>query len=391
MNQPDSADASSLERHARELQIVNEIAQALNRIVDLNEALRTTLARVAALLNLDAGWIWLFNEQTGQPFLAAAQSLPPALADTPSRMEGWCWCLESFRDGDMAHAANINVITCSRLKNRVDGTDGLRYHASIPLLAHGRKLGVLNVASADWCELSADDLRLLYIVGDLLGIAIERARLFQDSVELGAAIERNRLAREIHDTLAQGLSAITLQLETADALIDATGEPQRVQAVVREAIALARRNLDEARRSVYNLRAAPLEGRTLVAAVTEAAHAVAAHTAAEVQFTFVGEHQPLPAAVEAGLYRVAQEALANVERHAQARAFWVKLLATPRRIELVVKDNGRGFEPDQVRQDRYGLLGMHERVRLLGGELSIESAPGRGTKVYASVPLEPGA
>jgi two-component system NarL family sensor kinase len=383
--------AVGLERHARELQIVNEIAQALNRTVDLHAALHTTLARVAALLHLHAGWVWLFNEQTGQPFLAAAQNLPPALADTPSRMEGWCWCLESFRDGDMADAANINVITCSRLKNLVDGTDGLRYHASIPLLAHGRKLGVLNVASVDWCGLSADDLRLLYTVGDMLGIAIERARLFQASAELGAATERNRLAREMHDTLAQGLSAITLQLETADALLDGTGDPPRVQAIVREAIVLARRTLDEARRSVLDLRAAPLEGRTLAAAVEEAARAAAARTGSRARFRFVGEHQPLPAAVEAGLYRVAQEALANVERHAGARTLWVKLLATPQRVELVVKDDGRGFDPDQVSQGRYGLLGMQERVRLLGGELSLASAPGQGTQVYARVPLEPEA
>ncbi len=100
-----------------------------------------------------------------------------------------------------------NVVTCSRLKNLVDGTDGLRYHASIPLYAHGKQLGVLNVASTDWRELSQEDLQLLYTVGDLLGIAVERARLFARSAHLGALEERNRLARELHDTLAQGLTA----------------------------------------------------------------------------------------------------------------------------------------------------------------------------------------
>src|SRR4029079_12064962 len=101
--------------------------------------------------------------------------------------------------GDLAGAANVNVITCSRLSGLVDGTDGLRYHASIPLYAHGKPLGVLNVASTDWRELSEADLRLLYTVGDLLSIAVERARLFARSVQVGALEERKRPDRDIQE------------------------------------------------------------------------------------------------------------------------------------------------------------------------------------------------
>ena len=91
--------------------------------------------------------------------------------------------------------ANINVVTCSRLWEFVDGTDGLRYHTSVPLYAsHGKKLGVLNVADTDWRELSADDLRLLHTIGDLLSITIERARLFARSRQIGISEERGRLA-----------------------------------------------------------------------------------------------------------------------------------------------------------------------------------------------------
>src|SRR5439155_15072077 len=134
----------------------------------------------------------------------------------PRRMTGSCYCLDTYRKGDLQGAANVNVVACSRLEALVDGTNGLAYHASVPLYAHGKRVGVLNVASPDWRELSAEELRILYTVGDLLSIAVERARLFAKSTQLGAAEERNRLAREIHDTLAQGLSAISLQLETAD-------------------------------------------------------------------------------------------------------------------------------------------------------------------------------
>ena len=134
---------------------------------------------------------------------------------------GYCYCLDTYKRGDLEGAANVNVLTCSRLDGLVDGTDGLRYHASIPLYAQEKKLGVMNVASPGWRSLSPEDLQLLYTIGDLLSISVERAELFARSTRLGAVEERNRLAREIHDTLAQGLTATALQLESADALLDA--------------------------------------------------------------------------------------------------------------------------------------------------------------------------
>lgn len=92
----------------------------------------------------------IVSELTGESYVAAAQNRPPALANNLHRMEGHCYCLDTYRAGDREGAANVNVVTCSRLKGLVAGTGGLRYHASIPLYAHGKKLGVLNVASTDW-------------------------------------------------------------------------------------------------------------------------------------------------------------------------------------------------------------------------------------------------
>lgn len=375
------------DRLNRELTIINAIAQALNRSVDLDEALRATLAQVAALLDLHTGWIWLLNEGTGEWYLAAAQELPPALADDPIRMEGSCYCLDSYEEGDLNGAANINVITCTRLAGLMAGTGGLRYHASIPLYAHGKELGVLNVASRDWRQLSPDDLRLLYTVGDMLGIAVERARLFAASIQLGALEERNRIAREIHDTLAQGLSAIALHLETTDALLATGSQLDRAQRSVQQALKLARANLDEARRSVHDLRAAPLEGRTLAAALEELVAEARAKCNVQIEFSPVGANRPLPVAVETGLYRVAQEALNNVHSHAQASYVEVQLVITPAHVRLTVADNGRGFDEQSIVHNRYGITGMNERINLLGGKLFLHSAPGQGTTVAVEVPL----
>jgi two-component system NarL family sensor kinase len=218
------SSTEKLKQRNWELSVLNAIAESLNREVDLSRALKITLSQVVELFNLKTGWVWLLREGSEEPYLAASLSLPPALEENPREMEGWCTCLTSYVEGDLDGAANVNVITCSRLSGLVDGTDGLRYHSSVPLYApQGKRLGILNVVSGDWRELSQDDLRLLYTIGDLLSIAIERARLFEQSAEFGAAQERNRLARDIHDTLAQGLAAITLQLETAELLMKSEG------------------------------------------------------------------------------------------------------------------------------------------------------------------------
>lgn len=372
----------------RELVILNAIAQALNRSVDLDQALQAALAQVAVLLDLRTGWIWLLHEETGNSYLAAAQNLPPALADNPHRMEGSCYCLDTYQAGDLDGAANINVVTCSRLWGLVDGTEGLRYHASIPLYAHEKQLGVLNVASADWRELSPEDLRLLHTVGDLLSIAIERARLFARSVQLGAAEERNRLAREIHDTLAQGLTAIALHLETADALLETSADAEQVKEMVRRALTTTRANLEEARRSVLDLRAAPLEGRSLGEALVRLAGDWEAQTDVPLEFEMVGGQRPLPLRLEVSLYRIAQEALTNIARHANARHVTLGLVTTPDQVRLRVEDDGQGFDPSLVPKGRYGLIGLSERSKLLGGVLKLESSPGAGTRVEVLVPLD---
>ncbi|HEX8997829.1 MAG TPA: GAF domain-containing sensor histidine kinase [Ktedonobacterales bacterium] len=386
-SQAHTSSAEQLRRRNRELSILSAIAGALNQSVELDQALRAALAQVATLLNLRTGWIWLLDEESGESYLAAAQNLPPALSANPQRMEGRCYCLDTFRAGDLEGAANVNVVTCSRLRGLVDGTDGLRYHASIPLYAQEKKLGVLNVASPDWQELSQDDLILLHAIGDLLGIAIERARLFTRSAQLGALEERNRLAREIHDTLAQGLAAVTLQLESVDALLDAGADPAQMRSGVRQALALTRANLEEARRSVLDLRAAPLEGQSLVKALQSLARQTRLRQGRRVTFEVIGAGRPLPVRIEVGIYRIAQEALTNIRRHAHATRAQLSLTMTPEEVRCVIDDDGDGFDPANIPHDRYGLRGMSERARLLGGELRVATCPGEGSHIEVIVPL----
>ena len=398
-NQSNQQEATSLLRGNRELAILYEIASYLNHKVDVREALQEVLARVTELLSLQTSWLWLLSEQ-GEPVLAASQALPPYLADHPERMTGSCLCLDTFLCGDLEGASNVDVLRCSRLKSAERDSDpsalGLRFHASVPIYAGDTPLGVLNVASKDWRELQEKELQLLHIISDQIGLAIQRARLSADHTQSAARLatieERNRLAREIHDTLAQGLAAITLQLETADALT--TLHPQRAQEAVQRALRLARSNLEEARRSVMDLRAAPLQGHALPEAL--AALIAREYQQPEQGFTIEYSYHPtqnfpaLPARIEVGLYRIAQEALSNASKHAKAQHIEITLQAEEQWVCLVVQDDGQGFDPANVAQQssagHFGLIGMGERVKLLGGSIRIQSEPGTGTCIEVSVP-----
>jgi two-component system NarL family sensor kinase len=380
-----------LKKRNRELFILNRIAETLNHAVDLNHALESILRQVADLLGLGTGWIFMVDEETNKFYPAASLNLPPALAERPGRLRGTCYCLDTYLDGDLEGAANVNIITCSRLEDLAEeSTHGLLYHASIPLYAQdkGKKLGVLNVATKDWRKLNEEELRLLYTIGDLLSITIERARLFQRSIKLGAVEERNRIAREIHDTLAQGLAGIALKLETADSLMDMNSSPDEVQTIVRHALDLTRANLEEARRSVMDLRAAPLEERNLIDAVQNLISKWNKQTDISFSFDIIGEVRPLPSRIETALYRVIQESLTNIGRHAEASRVEIRIGFTDNEIRLVIEDDGIGFDLEKLTEGHYGVIGMNERVKLLGGKLDLTSCPGFGTTVGVKVPLE---
>ncbi|SRR6266487_599970 len=389
-------ETTSLLGRNRDLAVLYAIAGYLNHQIDVHEALQEVLAKVTEMLGLRTGWVWLLNEQ-GSPYPAASQALPPYLADHPERMTGSCLCLDTFLSGGMEKAANIDVLRCSRLKNAERDSDpsalGLRFHASIPIYAGDTPIGVFNVASEDWRGLQVEELQLLHIISDQIGLAVQRARLSADHTRAAARLatieERNRLAREIHDTLAQGLAAITLQLEAADAL--AASRPQRAHLAVQRALSLARNNLEEARRSVMDLRAAPLQGYTLPEALALLSNGADHHTEQTlVRFTYNPETNfpTLPGRVETSLYRIAQEALTNALRHANAQYIEMTLTATEQIINLVIQDDGNGFDPDTVTQTsgHFGLTGMTERARLLNGTTCIQSEPGTGTRIDVRVP-----
>ncbi|WP_406062336.1 sensor histidine kinase [Streptomyces sp. NBC_01077] len=216
-----------------------------------------------------------------------------------------------------------------------------------------------------------------------------QAQLLLQAREAGVADERRRLAAEIHDTIAQGLTGVVTQLQAASA---AAPDTERAEAHLRRAADLARHSLGEARRSVRNLSPVALEHDALPEALRKTVADWAERTGVDARFTVTGTEEPLHGEVAATLLRIAQEALSNAARHSGAGRAGVTLSYMGDEITLDVRDDGRGFDP-LARPERsgegggFGLGGMRARAARLAGSVTVETAPGEGTAVSARVPL----
>ena len=210
-----------------------------------------------------------------------------------------------------------------------------------------------------------------------------QAELAQLSHEAGTLAERQRLAGEIHDTIAQGLTSIVMLLQAADTEVDS--DPPEARRHLGLAAQTAREGLAEARAMVAALAPAQLEGAPLHEALGRLTDRIGAELAIESRFEVCGPARPLPATAEVVLLRAAQEALANVRKHARAADVLVVLSYEPHTVRLNVRDDGAGFDPDRV-TGGYGLRGMRTRVRQVGGSLDVTSGDGAGTVVRVEVP-----
>jgi signal transduction histidine kinase len=217
--------------------------------------------------------------------------------------------------------------------------------------------------------------------------ALEKAnrqlRGYAATVEhLATSRERVRLARDMHDTLAHSLSAVVVQLEAVEALQETNPVAAREQLV--KVQRQARSGLGEARRAIQNLRSAPVEELGLAEAIEQLVRRFGHRNGVAVDWRLEGEPAPLLPVQANALYRIVEEALSNVERHAEARQVTVRL-GYQHGVTLTVRDDGRGFDLGAVDADRYGLLGIHERAALIGADVTVDSAPNEGTTLRVQI------
>lgn len=247
-----------------------------------------------------------------------------------------------------------------------------------------REAEIAAERAATITQLEQANARLEQALAENAGL---HAQLLVQAREAGVADERRRLAAEIHDTIAQGLTGIIAQLQ----VVTATSDEELAREHLARAATLARHSLGEARRSVHNLGPAALDHDTLTEALKKTVGAWSERTGVEARFTVTGTEEPLHDEVAATLLRIAQEALANTAKHAAAHRAGVTLSYMGDEITLDVRDDGRGFDPLVLRPrsgaNGFGLDGMRARAERIAGTVTVESEEGGGTAVSARVPL----
>ncbi len=217
-----------------------------------------------------------------------------------------------------------------------------------------------------------------------LEAAHQRLRRHAATVEqLAISRERNRVARDLHDTLAHTLSALIVQLEALRMLL--VHDLEAAPAAVDDLTGQARRGLEESRRAILALRSGPVETMGLSGALRETLQAFQARTGVQSHLTIAGQEPDLTTEEAQTLFRIAEEALSNVERHAVASRVDLRLACGADRIDLVIQDDGVGFDLATVNAEHYGLTGMRERAAIIGASLDIRSGPGGGTEVWCTL------
>jgi len=294
------------------------------------------------------------------------------------------------------------ILACLHLSREMLEREGLRCHASIPLKAKNRVLGIMNLALVGDQGFGERNLQLLTSIGHQIAIAIENACLYEevqhkevsrrrllDKLIDAQEEERKRVARELHDQVGQSLTALMMGLASTEEMIPPGAE--QVKSQLAEICTLSAGILEEIRRVMMDLRPALLDDLGLIPAVRSHAETHLTRAQVEAHIEVVGVKRKLPSPVDTALFRVVQEAITNIVKHAEARKATIQLCFHESSIAATIEDDGKGFDRNEPNLDitALGLLGMQERVSLLGGTWRIESQRGRGTRIAVDIPIPP--
>lgn len=392
-------------RRVRELSTLNATATAISGELSLSAILQSALDKILEVMNLRAGWIFLAGGEAEPPLRLAVQAgLSAAFAAEEAERElGRCVCAQVLRAGRPLLVDDIRR-ECPRLSPEVIAAEGLVCHASVPLIARDRVVGVINVASDLARQFTPEEMALLDSVGRQIGVAVENAGLWEEvkrkealrgqllsQVIAAQEAERKRIARELHDETGQLLTTLLVGLRTLE---QAPALPTTAQQGVTNLKELGKRIYDEIHRLAVELRPNTLDQLGLVRAVESCVREFGERVKLKTDFEASGlDGVQLPGAVEIAVYRLTQEALSNVTKHAAASHVGVMLEKRNGALIAVIEDDGRGFDVEATlnspSEDRphLGLFGMQERAALLGGRLKIESECGKGTTVFVEIPI----
>ncbi|MBX5473974.1 MAG: GAF domain-containing sensor histidine kinase [Thermoleophilia bacterium] len=374
----------SATRWSAQLEYLNEVTSPLVTEFDLAKLLQIVVSRVRELIGARAVTLALphgdgarIEAMAGEHSEAHIGMLLPARSKTMRVLAR----KRSERVDSVLDDPEIDQEAARRLE--------LNTALYVPLVLREQAIGVIGVHDKLGPDprFTDDDLRIAEIFAARAAVAVDLSqRVARDALQrvvTAQELERRRLARELHDETGQALTSILLGLRR----IEEARSAEEMRNAVAEVRDLVRSTLQDVRQLAVELRPKTLDDFGLVPAVERLVQSLGEQTGLSIQFEAAVPEGRLPAEVETALYRIVQEALTNVVKHARATAVSVVLTRKDDSVSVVVEDDGVGFEPERTRDGGLGLVGMRERVGLLGGRLRIESSPGAGSTLVVEVPL----
>ncbi len=371
------------QRRAEQFRIISEVGQRITSILALDELLSQTVRLIQEAFGYYHIHIGLIDgEYVTFKSSAGVWGSEPACLCCHTRLRVGQEGLSGLVAASGIPILSPDVQQDTRYIPVVPGQSGS--NVVLPLKVKGLTIGVLVVESREINAFDADDLIVLQLLANQIATAIENTRLYEQAQQLAALQERQKLARELHDSVSQALYGIGLGARTARVLLPR--DPARAIEPVEYVLSLAEAGLAEMRALIFELRPESLAKEGLVAALEKQAAVLRARHQMEVT-TFLSAEPPVPLPVKEAFFRIAQEALHNVVKHAGASRVELRLQPDKGQLLLEIRDNGQGFDTSAAFPGHLGLQSMRERIERLGGEFHLDSAPGEGTVVAAALTL----
>jgi two-component system nitrate/nitrite sensor histidine kinase NarX len=383
------AGDNDLMQHKRMIDSMHNVLRVLNSNRSLNDILAHIIAQPGALLNCDAAAIYCLDQEQ-HFYVQASEGMDASLTQFHDSVS------KSFAQ-QLSRSPEPNIIPDSELLLQLDWVQQnpelaayvqklarhYRAYVAVPIIVHQEIRGALMVYYQQPRLFSPDEVHLITAFRDQAALALENAWLHEQVRQVAIADERDRIARDLHDSVTQTLYGITLCTEASIRHI-ASGDINAAEVHLMRMQGLAQEALGEMRALIYQLHSPFLRGQNLIEALQARIEIIEVQS--HLQIDLIAQAVQLPVQVAEGLYLIMQEALNNILRHSRAQRVIIRLDQSDDCLALEVQDDGIGFEP-RTQPGGFGLAHMAERAAALHGTFALVSAPGHGTTVRVEVPL----
>ncbi len=384
-----------------ELLALNSITATVSQSLNLKDVLENAMQKVLEVTRTTSGCVFLRDSDGNKlEMMSCIDSSGVFQCQESNSSVANCACHQVLRHGQTLMVNDVSQ--CPMLGKDVMMKEEIGCFVSVPLKSKDRTLGVMNVACSNERYFAEHDFRLLDSIGYHVGLAIENSVLYEEAKQreklrgqlLNSVInaqedERKRIARELHDESGQTLTALIMSIESLENMTSPKQSLFREK--LKSAKSLVVRALEDIRRLTLDLRPSALDDIGLIAAIRTYTQTHLEATGVQVEFKSKGLNKRLAPTVETALFRIIQEAIHNITKHAEAHNVSIQLEVKDGKITTIVEDDGKGFDVDAAFKSRIGvqtlgLLGIQERAMLLGGTFIIKSQIGQGTRLIVEIP-----